>query len=58
MYTLYDHPYSQHARRVRALLEIAELPYELAHVDLLKGEHMSGEFLKIKPKSSDTSSCR
>ncbi len=49
MYTLYDHPYSQHARRVRALLEIAEIPYELAHVDPVKGEHMSEEFLRINP---------
>lgn len=49
MYTLYDHPYSQHARRVRALLEIAELPYELAHVALDKGEHMSEDFLKLNP---------
>lgn len=49
MYTLYHHPYSQHARRVVALLEAAGLKYELRHVALEKGEHVSPEFLAINP---------
>ena len=42
-------PLSQHARRVIALLEEAELPYELRPVDMAAGEHMSAEFRKINP---------
>ena len=49
MYTLYHHPYSQNARRVVALLETAGLEYELRHVALDKGEHLSQEFLAINP---------
>lgn len=49
MYTLYHSPYSQHARRVVALLEAAGLKYELRHVALEKGEHLSPEFIAINP---------
>lgn len=49
MYLLYHHPYSQHARRVVALMEEAKLPYELRRVALEKGEHMSPEFLAVNP---------
>ena len=49
MYTLYHHPYSQHARRVVALLEAAGLKYELRGVALEKGEHLSPEFLAVNP---------
>jgi glutathione S-transferase len=49
MYTLYHYPYSQHARRVVSLLEAAGLPYELRHVDMGKGEHLSAAFLAINP---------
>ena len=49
MYILYNHPYSQHARRIIALMEEAGLEYELRHVALEKGEHLSPEFLAINP---------
>jgi len=49
MYQLYTYPVSQHARRVVALLEIAELPYEAVHVAMEKGEYLSPEYLAINP---------
>lgn len=49
MYILYHFPYSQHARRVVSLLEAARLPYELRHVDMGKGEHLSAAYLAINP---------
>jgi glutathione S-transferase len=49
MYALYHSPFSQHARRVIALLEEAALPYELRPVDMGAAEHMSDEFRKINP---------
>ena len=49
MYILYHFPYSQHARRVVSLLEAASLPYELRHVDMAKGEHLSAAYLAINP---------
>jgi glutathione S-transferase len=49
MYTLYHFPYSQHARRVVSLLEAAALPYELRHVDMAQGEHLSAAYLAINP---------
>jgi glutathione S-transferase len=49
MYILYHHPYSQHARRVVSLLEAARLPYELRHIDMGKGEHLSAAYLAINP---------
>lgn len=49
MYILYHYPYSQHARRVVSLLEAAGLPYELRHVDMGKGEHLSAAYLAINP---------
>ena len=49
MYTLYHFPFSQHARRVAALLEAAQLPFELRHVAMNEGEHMSPAYLKINP---------
>jgi glutathione S-transferase len=49
MYVLHHHPMSQHARRVVALLEAAGLPYELRHVALDRGEHMSDAYLTINP---------
>lgn len=49
MYVLYHFPYSQHARRVVSLLEAAGLPYDLRHVDMAKGEHMSAAYLAINP---------
>jgi glutathione S-transferase len=49
MYVLYHFPYSQHARRVVSLLEEAGLQYELRHVDMGKGEHVSPAYLAINP---------
>jgi glutathione S-transferase len=49
MYILYHFPYSQHARRVVSLLEAAGLPYELRHVDMAKGAHLSAAYLAINP---------
>lgn len=49
MYILYNHPFSQHARRIIALMEEAGLEYELRHVDLQKGEHLTPEYLAINP---------
>lgn len=44
---LYRHPLSGHAHRVELMLSLLKLPYELASVDLAKGEHKSAEFLAI-----------
>lgn len=49
MYTLYHHPASQAARRVQALLEVANLPYELSHVSFETGQHKSTEYTAINP---------
>ncbi len=49
MYILYHYPYSQHARRVVALLEEAELAYELRHVAMDEGAHLSPEYLAVNP---------
>src|SRR5262245_541586 len=49
MYILYHFPYSQHARRVVSLLEAGGLPYDLRHVDMGKGEHVSAADLAINP---------
>ena len=49
MYILYHFPYSQHARRVVSLLEAASLPYELRHVDMASGAHLSADYLAINP---------
>jgi glutathione S-transferase len=49
MYTLYHFPFSQHARRVVALLEAGNLPYRLQHVAMDKGEHHSPAYLAINP---------
>ena len=49
MYILYHHPYSQHSRRVVALLEEASLEYEVRQVALDKGEQISPAYLAINP---------
>lgn len=49
MYTLYTHPFSQHGRRVAALLEIAGIPYESRKVALEEAEHLAPHFLKLNP---------
>ncbi len=42
---LYRHPISGHSHRVELGLSLLGLPYELSHVDLLKGAHKQPEFL-------------
>ena len=49
MLTLYSHPFSQHSRRVAALLDIAGQPYENKQIALNEGEHMSPAYLEINP---------
>lgn len=49
MYILYHFPYSQHARRVLSLLMEARLEYQLRHVAMDQGEHLSPEFLLVNP---------
>lgn len=49
MYQLYSHPYSQHSRRVISLMEEMGIEYEIHIVDLLKGEHLSENYLSINP---------
>jgi glutathione S-transferase len=49
MYILYHSPFSQHARRVVSLFIEAGLPYQLRHVAMEKGEHMSPGYLSINP---------
>lgn len=49
MYILYHFPYSQHARRVVALLETAKLPYDVRPVDMAQGGHMSPAYRAINP---------
>ena len=49
MITLYHNPYSQHVRRVAALLEENAIPYEPVHVALNEGAHMSPDYLAVNP---------
>ncbi|MEY4511158.1 MAG: hypothetical protein RLZZ450_3280 [Pseudomonadota bacterium] len=49
MYTLYHFPFSQHARRVVSLLSEAGLEYELRHIEMAEGQHLSAEYLAINP---------
>lgn len=49
MYTLYTYPFSQHARRVVALLDAAGLEYRSIHIALDKGEQLSDSFRAINP---------
>jgi len=49
MYTLYTHPFSQHSRRVVALMDMADIPYEKRIVALDQAEHLSPQFLQLNP---------
>lgn len=46
---LYGHPMSNHALRVRALIEEFGIPYEFQFVDFEKQESRAPEFLKLNP---------
>jgi glutathione S-transferase len=50
MLILYHHNISVCAQKVRIALEEKGLPFEARHVDLMKGEHVAPEFLKINPR--------
>jgi glutathione S-transferase len=47
MIKLYDFPLSGHAHRVRLMLSLLGLDYELIHVDLPAGQHKRDEFLAL-----------
>src|SRR5262245_59298380 len=49
MYRLYNHPFSQHGRRVVALLEEAGLSYQLEPLAMDQREHHSARFLRLNP---------
>jgi len=49
MLTLYHHPFSQHARRVAALLEQNNIPYQPVHIALNEGAHKAPDYLNINP---------
>ena len=49
MIKLYDFPLSGHSHRVRTMLSILSLDYELIPVDLQAGEHKSEAFLALNP---------
>jgi len=49
MLKLFDHPFSQHARRVAALLQQENIPYESVHIALNEGAHMAPDYLDINP---------
>jgi glutathione S-transferase len=44
---LYSHPISGHVHRARLFLSLLGLEHEVIHVDLMKGEHKSPEFLRL-----------
>jgi glutathione S-transferase len=44
---LFRHPISGHAHRVELYLSLLGLPYELVHVDLMKGQHKQPEYLAL-----------
>lgn len=49
MYMLFHSPYSQHARRVVSLMIEAGLEYQLRHLAMEKGEHLSPAYLAVNP---------
>jgi glutathione S-transferase len=50
MLILYHHNISVCAQKVRIALAEKDLPWEGVHVDLMQGEHLKPEFLKINPR--------
>lgn len=49
MFTLYTYPMSGNGRKVHMCLEEVGARYELARIDLLKGEQKNPEYLNINP---------
>ena len=50
MLTLYHHNISVCAQKVRIALDEKRIPWQGREVDLMKGEHLTSEFLKINPR--------
>ncbi len=50
MLTLYHHNVSVCAQKVRLALAEKQIPHEKRRIDLVKGEQLSPEFLRINPK--------
>ena len=50
MRTLYDFPPSGNCHKVRMMLSMLGLDYETQPVNLLKGEQMTPEFVKLNPR--------
>ena len=50
MITLYHHNISVCAQKVRIALDEKRIPWEGREVDLMNGEHLTPEFLKINPR--------
>lgn len=46
---LFHHEISGNSYKVKLLLSLLDLEYEIVPVDLMKGEHKSPEFLKLNP---------
>jgi len=44
---LFRHPISGHSHRVELYLSLLGLPFELVHVELMKGQHKQPEFLAM-----------
>lgn len=49
MIQLYNHEISGNCYKVRLMLSLLELEYELVAVDLMKGEHKYPQFLHLNP---------
>jgi len=49
MIKLYDFPLSGHAHRVRLMLSLLNIEYQLVHVQLDQAEHKQADFIKLNP---------
>ncbi len=49
MIKLYDFPLSGHAHRVRLMLSLLDIDYELIHVKLDEGEHLAEAYSQLNP---------
>ena len=50
MLILYHHNISVCAQKVRIALAEKDLSWQGVHIDLMQGEHLKPEFLKINPR--------
>ena len=49
---LYSFGTSQPGRSITAFLKLSAIPYEYHPVNLMKGEHLTEEFIKLNPFQS------